>query len=64
MLRHEQTRTHSFHGSFMGDNDDGWSSEEDRRRRGGSGKGKSSLRDTEDRILPASERAPPPHGHS
>ncbi|MCJ1271615.1 hypothetical protein MMC22_011517 [Lobaria immixta] len=62
MLRHEQTRTHSFHGSFMGDEDDGWSSEGDRRR-GGSGKGKSSLRDSEDRMLPASERAPPPRGH-
>lgn len=62
MLRHEQTRTHSFHGSFRGDENDGWSSEGDRRRRE-TGKGKSSLRDSEDRMLPASERAPPPHRH-
>ncbi|MCJ1425503.1 hypothetical protein MMC29_003403 [Sticta canariensis] len=62
MLRHEQTRTHSFHGSFRGDENDGWSSEGDRRRRE-TGKGKGSLRDSEDRMLPASERAPPPHRH-
>lgn len=60
MLRHEQTRTRSFHGGFMSDEDAGWSNKGDRRR-GGSGKGKSSLRDGDHRVLPASERAPPPH---
>ncbi|MCJ1461677.1 hypothetical protein MMC07_000274 [Pseudocyphellaria aurata] len=63
MLRHQQTRTRAFHSSFMAQEDDSWSSDGDRRR-GGNRKGKSSLRDNEDRMLPASERAPLPHGQS
>ncbi len=58
MLRNEQSRAHSFHGNYMADEDDSWGSDRDRRR----GKGKSSVRDSEERNLPASERAPPPRG--
>lgn len=48
-------------GSRIGSDDEGWDSDRDRRK-GGSGKGKRAVRDTDDRIMPASERAPPPRG--
>ncbi len=63
MLRQQYHRGSSFHGSAIastiGSDDEGWDSDSDRRR-GGSGKGKRAVRDTDDRILPATERAPPP----
>ena len=61
MLRQEYRRGSSFRGSMLDDDDDGWSSDRDRRR-GGSGKGKSAVRDTAGRGIPTSERAPPPRG--
>ncbi|KAK3179093.1 hypothetical protein OEA41_001232 [Lepraria neglecta] len=63
MLRQEYHRGHSFHGSSMDGEDDGWDSDRDRRK-GGSGKGKDIVRDTAGRDIPASERAPPPRGRS
>ena len=59
MLRQEYHRGHSFHGSMMECEDDGWDSDRDRRK-GGSGKGKEVVRDTAGRDIPASERAPRP----
>ena len=59
MLRPASRRQHSFHGSTIQGDEDGWSSDRDRRS-GGSGKGKGSVRDTDGRKIPASERAPPP----
>lgn len=61
MLRQEYHRGSSFRGSLIDSEDDGWSSERDRRK-GGSGKGKSAVRDTAGRDMPAGERAPPPRG--
>lgn len=69
MLRQQYHRGSSFHGSTagntmgntIGSDDEGWDSDRDRRK-GGSGKGKSVVRDVDDRKLPASERAPPPKG--
>ncbi len=67
MLRQQYHRGSSFHGSrigsTIGSEEEGWDSERDRRK-GGSGKGKSAVRDTADRIMPASERAPRPKGPS
>lgn len=64
MLRQEYHRGSSFRGNEVGEEEleeeqDGWSSDTDRRK-GGSGKGKSALRDSAGRDMPASERAPPP----
>ena len=63
MLRQQYHRGSSFKGSMAdsmaGSEDEGWDSERDRRK-GGSGKGKRAVRDTDDRIMPASERAPSP----
>ena len=60
MLRKDYQRAHSFQRSSREDSpDSGWDSERDRRK-GGSGKGKSVLRDEVGRNMPASERAPPP----
>lgn len=59
----ERTRmlSHSDHHHFFTDSNDrindGWDSEEERRR-GGSGKGKKALRDAAGRKLPVAERAP------
>lgn len=61
MLRQQYHRGSSFTGSTKGSEDEGWDSDRDRRR-GGSGKGKSVVRDTDDRTIPASERAPLPKG--
>ena len=65
MLRQQYHRGSSFQdstiGSAVGSEDEGWNSDRDRRK-GGSGKGKRAVRDTDDRIMPASERAPPPRG--
>ena len=59
MLRQEYHRGSSFRGSILDGDDDGWSSDRDRRR-GGNGKGKGAIRDTSGRGIPASERAPLP----
>ena len=59
MLRPESRQQHDFHGSSIQGGDDGWISDRDGRG-GSSGKGKSSVRDTEGRKIPASERAPRP----
>ena len=65
MLRQQYHRGSSFLSSAIdsriGSDDDGGDSDRDRRK-GGSGKGKRAVRDTDDRIMPASERAPPPRG--
>jgi len=62
MLRQEYHRGSSFRGHAMeSDDDDGWSSDRDRRK-GGNGKGKSVIRDTAGRDIPASEQAPRPRG--
>ena len=65
MLRQQYHRGSSFQGSRMGSTigseDEGWDSDRDRRK-GGSGKGKRAVRDTDDRVMPASERAPLPKG--
>lgn len=69
MLRRQYHRGSSFNGSTagsaiastMGSEEEEWDSDRDRRK-GGSGKGKSAVRDTDDRIMPASERAPPLKG--
>lgn len=63
MLRQEYHRGHSFHGSSIYSEDDGWSSDRGRWK-GGSGKGKDVVRDTAGRDIPTSERAPPPRGRS
>lgn len=71
MLRQQYHRGSSFHGSTAGSTiagticseDEGWDSDRDRRK-GGTGKGKSAVRDAEDRIMPASERAPALKGRS
>lgn len=57
MLRQEQNQAHSFHGSFMDDQPDNRSHDRGRGREV-KGKGKSPTRDTNGRILPASEQAP------
>ena len=66
MLRQQYHRGSSFQGitlaSNMGIEDEEWYSYRDRRK-GGSGKGKRVVRDTHDRMIPASERAPPPRAH-
>lgn len=61
MLRREyhRNRSHSFHGSIAESDDEGWDCEMDRGK-GGNGKGKDVVRDTDGRGIPASERAPPP----
>ena len=67
MLRQQYHRGSSFQGSrrgstigsTIGSEDEGWDSDRDRRK-GGSGKGKRAVRDSDDRIMPASERAPTP----
>ena len=67
MLRQQYHRGSSFHGSTVGDTiastigseEEEWDSDRDRRK-GGSGKGKRAVRDTDERVMPASERAPPP----
>jgi len=59
MLRQEYHRGSSFRDSVATSDDEGWDSDRDRRK-GGSGKGKSAVRDTAGRDLPASERAPLP----
>lgn len=69
MLRQQYHRGSSFHGSTAGSTiastisseEEAWDSDRDRRK-GGSWKGKSAVRDTDDRIMPASERAPLPKG--
>lgn len=61
MLRQEYHRGSSFRGSLVASDDEGWESDRDRRN-GGSGKGKSAVKDTGGRDLPASERAPLPNG--
>lgn len=66
MLRQQYNRGSSFQGSTlaspMGSEDEEWDSDRDRRK-AGSGKGKRVVRDTNDRMMPASERAPPPRAH-
>ena len=66
MLRKQYNRGSSFQGSSlaspMASEDEEWDSDRDRRK-GGSGKGKRVVRDTDDRMMPASERAPPPKAH-
>ena len=59
MLRPESRQQHDFHGGSLQSDDDSWIADMDRRS-GGSGKGKSSIRDTDGRTMPASERAPRP----
>ena len=61
MLRQEYHRGSSLRGTAIENEDDGWSSDRDRRK-GGNGKGKSVVRDTAGRDIPPSERAPPPRG--
>lgn len=61
MLPTRQHR-HSFDdGDRFNETDDGWESDEERRN-GGQGKGKSPVRDTSGRVVPAAERAPLPRG--
>lgn len=57
MLRQEYHRGSSFRGSLVNSEDEGWDSDRDRRK-GGNGKGKGAIRDTDGRDVPASERAP------
>ncbi|KAL6717802.1 hypothetical protein ACLMJK_003887 [Lecanora helva] len=62
MLRQEYRRgSASFRGRGVDSEDEGWSSERDRRT-GGNGKGKGKVTDAEGRRMPASERAPVPRG--
>ena len=66
MLRVDYQRARNgFHGSNsnMGSEgeDEGWDSQRDRRSGGkGKGKGKDVMRDTDGRVMPATERAPDP----
>ena len=62
MLRQEYHRGSSFRGNLMDGEDDGWTSDRDRRK-GGNGKGKSAVRDTAGRNMPVGERAPTGRGH-
>ena len=59
MLRQQYHRGSSYQGSRI--EEGGWDSDRDRRK-GGSGKGKSAVRDADNRTIPASERAPLPKG--
>ena len=52
-----QSRPHFLSEQHHSDEDDEWDSEAERRR-GGTGKGKQVLRDSDGRQLPAAERAP------
>jgi len=65
MLRRDTSHDrHSFDDGNREDDvtdDDEWDSEEERRH-GGSGKGKTPVRDTSGRVVPAAERAPLPRG--
>ena len=58
LLQFDKRRTHGFHESVLEVGDD-----DGDQRSGGNGKGKSSVRDTDGRGLPASERAPQSRTH-